>query len=339
MGAILIDRIDRLRLFIGIAEHLSFAEAARGARISAAVASRAIAALEEELRVPLFRRTTRAVALTQEGALYLERARNALAELDAAARDLSGENAEPHGSLIISAPVVFGRMHILPVVNALLSAHRQLNAQLVLTDRAVRLVDEGIDVAARIADLADSALHAVKLGDVRRVLVSSPAYLAKRGMPGRLTDLYDHCLVAFDTFAANDEWRFGVAEKAVVKVAPRLRVNSVDATIDALLGGVGIGRLLSYQVAEHIADGRLVEILADQAPHPVPINLVFQANRQRSPNVRAFIEEAKARIVPILSRWVLETDVMMMGGAQPRVRTRPLKSRLPICTPFMRRMS
>jgi len=167
---IIIDRIDRLRLFIGIAERLSFAAAARHARISAAAASRAIAALEEELRVPLFRRTTRAVTLTQEGATYLERARTALAELDAAALALSGDNAKPHGSLIISAPVVFGRMHILPVVNALLSAHRGLNAQLVLTDRVVRLVDEGIDVAVRIADLADSALHAVKLGEVRRVL-------------------------------------------------------------------------------------------------------------------------------------------------------------------------
>jgi len=291
-----------LRLFIGVAELRSFADAARGARISAASASRAIAALEEELRVPLFRRTTRAVALTQEGALYLERARAALSELDEAALDLSGENPEPRGSLIVSAPVVFGRMHILPVVTTLLASHRQLNAQLVLTDRVVRLVDEGIDVAVRIADLADSALHAVRLGEVRRVLVASPGYLAKRGTPGRLTELYDHCLVAFDNFAVNDEWRFGAAEKASVRVVPRLRVNSVDATIDALLAGVGIGRLLSYQVAGQIAQGNLVELLADQAPLPVPINLVFQANRQRSPNVRAFIEEAKARIVPLLAR-------------------------------------
>ena len=294
------DRIDRLRLFIRIAECRSFADAARSARISATAASRAIAALEDELRVPLFRRTTRAVALTQEGAIYLERARTALAELDAGALDLSGENAEPHGSLIISAPVVFGRIHILPVVNALLAAHRGLNARLVLTDRVVRLVDEGVDVAVRIADLADSGLHAVKLGEVRRVLVASPAYLAKRGTPIKLAEIYDHCLVAFDNFVANDEWRFGVTEKAVVKVAPRLRVNSVDATIDALLGSVGIGRLLSYQVAEHIADGRLVEILSDQAPLPVPVNMVFQANRQRSTNVRAFIDEAKRRIVPVL---------------------------------------
>ena len=253
------------------------------------------------MRAPLFRRTTRAVSLTQEGAFYLERARAALAELDAAALALSGEDAQPQGSLMISAPVVFGRMHILPVVNTLLATYRQLNAQLVLTDRVVRLVDEGIDVAVRIADLADSALHAVRLGEVRRVLVASPAYLAKRGTPTRLTELYDHCLVAFDSFAANDEWRFGVAEKASVKLSPRLRVNSVDATIDALLTGVGIGRLLSYQVADLVAQGKLVELLADQTPLPVPIHMVFQANRQRSPNVRAFINEAKARIPPLLA--------------------------------------
>lgn len=302
MGEIIIDRIDRLRLFIGVAECLSFVEAARALRISAAAASRAIAALEDDLRVPLFRRTTRAVSLTQEGTVYLERARTALAELDAAAIDLRGENAEPRGSLIISAPVVFGRMHILPVVNALLSAHRRLNAQLVLTDRVVRLVDEGIDIAVRIADLADSALHAVRLGDVRRVLVASPDYLARRGTPARLTDLYDHCLVAFDNFAVNDEWRFGVMEKAVVKLAPRLRVNSVDATIDAVLHGVGIGRLLSYQVADLVVGGRLIEVLADQTPYPVPIHMVFQANRQRSPNVRAFLDQAKLTIPPLLMR-------------------------------------
>jgi DNA-binding transcriptional LysR family regulator len=252
------------------------------------------------LNVPLFRRTTRAVALTQEGALYLERARAALAELDAAARALAGDNATPQGSLIISAPVVFGRMHILPVLNTLLSAYPLLNAQLVLTDRVVRLVDEGIDLAVRIADLADSALHAVRLGEVGRVLVASPAYLARRGTPVRLTDLHDHCLIAFENFAVNDEWRFGLAERAVVKVTPRLRVNSVDATIDAVIAGVGIGRLLSYQVADHLVAGRLVEVLAEHAPHPVPVHLVFQANRQRSPNVRAFIEAARARIPALL---------------------------------------
>ena len=151
-----------MRLFIGIAESLSFAEAARAQRISAAAASRAIAALEAEVRAPLLRRTTRAVALTQEGAFYLERVRAALAELDAAARALIGEDADPQGSLMVSAPVVFGRMHVLPVIDTLLARYRALDVRLVLTDRVVRLVDEGIDVAVRIADLADSALHAPK---------------------------------------------------------------------------------------------------------------------------------------------------------------------------------
>jgi len=285
-----------LRLFIGVAEKGSFAEAARAARVSAAAASRAIAALEDELHAPLFRRTTRAVALTQEGAIYLEHARTAIAELDTAALNLSGEDTTPHGSLIVSAPVVFGRMHILPVINALLAQHRALNAQLMLTDRVVRLVDEGVDLAVRIADLADSTLHAVKLGEVRRILVSSPDYLARRGTPAQIADLYDHCLVAFDNFSQNGEWRFGTAERVSIKLTPRLLVNSVDATIDAVVGGLGIGRVLSYQVAAHLAAGRLVEVLPDDAPYPVPINLVFQANRQRSPNVRAFIAEAKARI-------------------------------------------
>jgi DNA-binding transcriptional LysR family regulator len=296
------DRIDRLRLFIGVAEKGSFAEAARTARVSAAAASRAIAALEDELRAPLFRRTTRAVALTQEGSIYIEHARNAIAELDTAALNLSGEDTAPHGSLIVSAPVVFGRMHILPVINALLAQHRALNAQLILTDRVVRLVDEGVDLAVRIADLADSTLHAVKLGEVRRILVASPEYLGRRGTPTQPADLYDHCLAAFDNFSQNGEWRFGTAERVSVKVTPRLLVNSVDATIDAVVSGLGIGRVLSYQVADHIATGRLVEVLSEHAPYPVPVNVVFQANRQRSPNVRAFIAEAKARIPSRLAR-------------------------------------
>src|SRR6516162_8996650 len=177
------DRFEALKTFVAVAEHRSFAEAARTLRISPTAASRAIAGLEDALGVTLVRRTTRSVGLTPEGTAYLERCRVALDELDAAERSLRGENAEPRGELIVTAPVVFGRMHILPIVTKLLRAHPQLDVHLILVDRVIRLVEEGIDVAVRIADLSDSSLHAIRVAEVRRVLVASPAYLAEQGVP------------------------------------------------------------------------------------------------------------------------------------------------------------
>jgi DNA-binding transcriptional LysR family regulator len=288
------DRLDTLRLFAAVAEKGSFAEAARAGRVSPAAASRAIAELERELGVPLFRRTTRSVGLTSEGAAYLESVRTSLELLDEAGRSLRGADAEPRGEMVVTAPVVFGRLHILPLVTRLIDAHPGLNVRLMLMDRVVRLVDEGIDVAVRIADLSDSALHALRVAEVRRVLVASPAYLERHGAPANVAQLHDHALIAFDTFAANGEWRFGPQGRPAIHIAPRLTTNSVDAAIDAAIGGFGIARTLCYQVERHIRDGRLVYLLPELDPPPVPVSLVYLANRQASPNVRTLINEAKA---------------------------------------------
>ncbi len=287
------DQLDRLRLFVAVADKASFVEAARSLGVSPTAASRAVAALEDELGVVLLRRTTRSVTLTPEGVAYLERARRALDELDDAARFLRGARAEPGGLLIVTAPVVFGRLHILPIVTKLLGAHPGLAARLTLTDRVVRIVEEGIDVAVRIADLTDSALHAVRVAEVRRTLVASPGYLAARGEPGSPEDLMDHDLIAVDLFAGNAEWRFGVDLKRVVRFEPRLATNSVEAAIDAAIGGAGLTRTLSYQTDAHVAAGRLRYVLPEFDPRPTPIHLVYQVNRLRSPNVRAFLDEAK----------------------------------------------
>ena len=175
------DRLDILRTFVAVAERASFAKAARSLRISPTAATRAIAALEKELGVAVFRRTTRSVGLTEEGAAFLERCRPALVELEEATRTARGESSEPRGTLVMTAPVVFGRMYIRPLATRLLRLHPKLNVQLILTDRICRLVDEGIDLALRIADLSDSSLRAVRVGQVRRLLVASPAYLTTRG--------------------------------------------------------------------------------------------------------------------------------------------------------------
>jgi DNA-binding transcriptional LysR family regulator len=288
------DRLDSLRTFIAVADKGSFTEAARSLNVSGTAATRGVAALEAALGVTLFMRTTRSVRLTEDGAAYLERCRAALADLDDAAEMLRRRTSEPRGTLVVTAPVVFGRLHILPVVTQLLGRFPALDVRLMLIDRVVRLAEEGIDVAVRIADLSDSALHALRVAEVRRVLTASPDYLAQHGEPKSATELHEHVLISFDQLAgANSEWRFGATGKPTIRIAPRLTVNSADAAIAAARAGLGIVRTLSYQVAEDVAAGRLRPVLAELEPPPVPVNLVFQASRRSSPNVRTFLDTAK----------------------------------------------
>jgi DNA-binding transcriptional LysR family regulator len=287
------DRLEALRTFVTVAEHRSFSAAARQLHISAAVASRAVSGLEEELGVALLHRTTRSVTLTPEGSAFVARCREALGTLDDARRDLQGGRAEPRGLLVVNAPVVFGRLHVLPIVSRLLRAHPALAVRLTLTDQIARLAEDGIDVAVRAGELIDSALLAVKLIEVHRVPVASPNYLADRGTPATPAELASHDLIGFDGFALGDEWRFGNDGQTTVRFAPRLVTNSVEAAIDAAIDGLGIARPLTYQVERPLAEGRLVRLLEAFDPPPVPISLVFQANRRGSPNVRALIETAQ----------------------------------------------
>lgn len=290
------DRLLALRTFVAVARQRSFAGAARTLRLSPTAASRAVALLEDELGLPLLLRTTRSVSLTPEGTTYLETCQAVLAQLDDAARLLRGEDAEPRGRLVVTAPVVFGRIHILPAVTALLRAHQRLAIELQLTDRIVRLAEEGIDAAVRIGELSDSALHQAKLTQVRRVLVASPAYLAARGEPIEPADLAGHDLVAFDTFTSNGEWRFTASGRPAIRVEPRLVTNSVEAAIEAVSGGLGIARVLSYQVSRAVAAGGLRILLPAFEPPPVPVSLVFPANRRGSANVRALVQAVQQHL-------------------------------------------
>jgi DNA-binding transcriptional LysR family regulator len=288
------DRLEMLRTFVAVADHASFAEAARRLRVSSTAASRAVAALEQSLGTALLRRTTRSVRLTDEGATYLERCRAALTDLDDAALALRGAGALPGGNLVVTAPVTFGRIHILPIATGLLRHHPRLDVELTLIDRVVRLVDEGIDLAVRIGDLSDSSLHALKVAEVRRVLVASPGYLAARGMPANVPALHGHSLISFTEIDRAHEWRFGATGKTAIRIEPRLTVNTADAAIMAAADGVGIARVLSYQALEAVASGRLVTLLDAFSPPPSPVHLVYQANRRASVNVRAFIDAARA---------------------------------------------
>lgn len=287
------DRLERIRIFQMVADQSSFAEAARRLRIAPVAATRAVAALEKDLGVRLLRRTTRSVALTDQGAEYLSRSRRALEELDDAARVVRGEDARPRGVLVVTAPVMFGRLHIMPIVTGLLREHPELLVHLILLDRVTRLAEEGIDVAVRIAHLPDSALRAAPLATVTQVLVASPEYLARRGTPAKQEDLAAHDLIAFDSATLNMESRRSEVEARLV---PRFLTNSVDASIDAALQGFGIARLFSYHVARDVEAGRLVRLLPEMTHDSIPVSVVYQASRQPSPNLKAFFEATRGAL-------------------------------------------
>ncbi|MEV4932548.1 LysR family transcriptional regulator [Sphingobium sp. LMA1-1-1.1] len=284
------DRFESLSAFVAVADQRGFAAAARALEMSPPAVTRAIAALERHLGVTLFHRSTRAVSLTDEGAAFLDRARRILSELREAEQIAMGGRSVPRGQLYVTAPVMFGRLHVLPVINALLATHAGLTARMMLLDRNVRIIEEGIDVAVRIGALTDSALRVVTIGSVRQTIVASPAYLAEHGVPKDPADLSRHRCVAGSGVRVGSAWPFGPRGETIAEAVPRLTVNSIDATIAAAEAGVGLANVLSYQSAANIASGRLAEVLADHAPPPIPVSLLYDPGRAAMPAVRAFIE-------------------------------------------------
>jgi DNA-binding transcriptional LysR family regulator len=251
--------------------------------------------IEDDLGTPVLSRTTRSVRLTERGAIYAERCRRVLAEVEEARCQARDEDAEPRGLLSVTAPVMFGRLHVLPLTEALLHKHSALKIRLTFLDRVTHLVEEGFDLAVRIGTLNDSALVAVPLTEVRRVLVASPDYLRSQGTPGSPADLKKHSIVAFEGVGSTNEWRFGGAAPTNVNVQPRLSVNNADAAIGCALHGGGITRVLSYQVADELASGRLCRVLQPHEPAPVPVSLLYPSSRRGSPNITAFVAQARER--------------------------------------------
>ncbi len=268
------DRLDEWQVFAAVAALRSFAAAARQLGRSPQAVTRAVAALEARIGVKLLHRTTRSVSLTSDGERYLEAARRAVAEFQAleAPRDSS-----VRGRVAITAPVLYGQLRVMPVVAELLAAYPEVDARVVLLDRVVALAEEGVDVGIRVGALPDSALRARPLGVVRSVLVASPAYLARGGTPRRPEALADHaCIALTATTPIVERWAFpGERRERSVAVRPRLVVNTGQAAIDAALAGLGIVRVLSYQVDELVAQGRLRVVLAGHEPPPVPVQLVM----------------------------------------------------------------
>lgn len=295
------DRLHEMEVFVAVADAGSFARAGARLRISPPAVTRAVASLEERLGARLLNRTTRSLALTEAGGRFLERARRLLAEIEEAERGALDERAAPAGHLVVTASVTFGRAAVAPVLNELLRAHPSITASLLLLDRTVNLVEEGVDVAVRIGRLPDSTLVARRVGEVQRILVASPDYLARRGHPGAPAELARHDVIAFTGLMPARAWRFGDgATLARVALQPRLELNDAAAAIAAAEAGDGITIALSYMVAERIAAGRLTPVLARYTPPPVPVQIVHPPSRPLAPKVRAFVDFAAPRLAQLL---------------------------------------
>jgi DNA-binding transcriptional LysR family regulator len=285
------DRIDAMQAFVAVADLRGFAPAARKLKLSPSAVTRLVAALEQRLGARLLQRTTRSLALTDVGSRYLERARRILADVEEAERAAEGERTRPSGRLVVSAPVGFGRLHVSPVMSAYLRRYREVSGELRLEDRLVNLVEDGIDLAVRIGHLADSSLVARQVGEMRRIVVASPAYLKRHGQPESPEAIAAHDTIQFGASAITTDWRFVRDGREIrIDVTPRLVTNSADAAIDFAAEGGGLTRVLAYQAAAAVKRGRL-RIVLDTFEQPVlPIHVVYPTSRLLSAKVRTFID-------------------------------------------------
>lgn len=291
------DRFHQIQVYVAVAEEQGFAAAARRLQLSPPAVTRAVAALEETLGVKLLNRTTRFVRATEAGQRYLEDARQILAQLEIADEAAAGINAEPRGHLAVTAPVLFGRKFVMPGIVEYLQRYPGMEVDAVFLDRVVNLLEEGMDVSVRIGDLPDSSMQALRVGTVRSVVVAAPEYLARVGVPRAPQELLAHSAIVSSAGSFSAGWRFASnAGEHPLRVKPRLRVTANDAAVAAASQGLGITQLLSYQVAEDVAAGRLEILLKEFEPPAYPVHIVHREGRHSSAKVRAFIDLLAARL-------------------------------------------
>ncbi|MER2195723.1 LysR family transcriptional regulator [Methylobacterium brachiatum] len=302
------DRLEAMRVFVTALDEGSLACAGRRLSRSPAAMTRAIAALERHVGARLLHRTTRGLQLTEAGEQYAAVCRRVLTDLEEADLALAGNRAAPRGVLTVTAPVMFGTRVLRPVVGEFLRAYPAMQVRYLLLNRVTNLVDEGIDVALRIAPLQESSLIAVRIGEVRRVLCASPRYLADRPPINTLADLARHDCIGIEPTSPTDIWSFPPARGSriarTVRVKPRLMVNTDDAAVGAAIDGEGIVRIFSYKIQDEVRDGRLAVLLPADEPPPVPIHLVVSPDRLALAKVRAFMDFAAARLRTHLDRMV-----------------------------------
>jgi DNA-binding transcriptional LysR family regulator len=287
------DRLEAMQVFVAVAEQASFAAGARKLSLSAARVTRAVSGLEQHIGARLLHRTTRVVRLTEAGASYLVHCKRILGDLEEAESLAASAHGQLVGQLTITAPVIFGRLCVTPVILGFLKRHPRVGVRAVFSDQVLDLLDQNIDVAVRIAHLPDSSFSAVRVGAVRRVVCASPAYLRAHGVPARPSDLQQHELVVFSGLGAPAEWSFWVGGRSEsFTPRSRLNANSGDLAIAAALAGHGLTRVLSYQIAEEVRAKRLRIVLSEFELPPVPVHLVHREGRATSGRVRAFVDQA-----------------------------------------------
>jgi DNA-binding transcriptional LysR family regulator len=287
------DRFHLIQVFVAVVDCQGFAGAARKLAISPPAVTRAVNELEGHLGLRLLTRTTRSVRVTDMGKRYAQDCRRILAELAEADESVSGMHSGPRGRLTVTAPVLFGGIYVTPIVTAYLQRYPEVSASCMFLDRVVNLMEEGVDVAIRIGELPDSNMQAIRVGQVRRIICASPTYLASQGIPVVPDDLQQHTLVLASGITPNPEW--GLVQHGqphTVGLQARMTTTTNDAALAAVVGGFGLTRLLSYQVAEHLRAGSLKILLAEYEPAPLPIHVVHGEGRRAPQRVRAFIDLA-----------------------------------------------
>ncbi|HSH97383.1 MAG: LysR family transcriptional regulator [Methylophilaceae bacterium] len=287
------DKYHLLNVFVAVVEEEGFSAAAKRLKMSPPAVTRAIVALEDQLNVQLLIRTTRVVRPTDSGIRYFEDSKRILASIIEADESAVGINALPSGVLSVTAPVQFGKIFVMPLINDYLARYPNVSANCLFVDRVVNFVDEGMDVGLRIGHLPDSSLKAIKVGHISRVVCATPAYLNRYGTPLHPQDLRNHFLISATGVTQAMEWDFiNSREPVSVKIQPKLLTNTIDSAIQALLGSHGIARLLSYQVADLLAEGLLVRILDDYEESELPIHVIHREGRYGSAKVRSFVDMA-----------------------------------------------
>ncbi|MED5594290.1 LysR family transcriptional regulator [Janthinobacterium sp. P210006] len=291
------DRLESMTILLAVVDAGSLSAAARHLGMPLATVSRKVAALETHLGTRLLHRTTRQLALTEAGGSYVAACRRILEEIAEAERTATGEYVAPKGELTVTASVVFGRLHIVPVVAEFLAQYPEIEIKLVLTDRVVHLMDEQVDVAVRIGDLPDSSFIATRVGTVRRVVCASPGYLAAHGVPLAPGDLAAHDCISFEVLESRRAWVFGTGKSAQsVPVHARLAVNTVDAAIAAATLGVGVIRVLSYQVMDALRSDALRIVLAPFEAAPLSVSLLHKGQAPLPLKLRAFLDFVTPRL-------------------------------------------
>ncbi|MCF8167880.1 MAG: LysR family transcriptional regulator, partial [Rhodoferax sp.] len=290
------DRFHLINVFVAVVDTHGFAGAARKLNMSPPAVTRAINELETHLGLRLLTRTTRTVRVTDAGERYVQDCKRILAEMLEADESVSGMHSSPRGRLTITAPVLFGGMYVTPIVTEYLNRYPEVSASCLFLDRVVNLLDEGADVAVRIGELPDSTMQAIRVGQVRRVICASPQYLAEHGIPISPDDLQAHTIISASRVTPNPEWK--LVENGVprsIRLQARMITTTNDSALAAAVGGFGVTRLLSYQVAEYLRAGKLKTVLPDFEPNALPVHVVHREGRQAPQRVRAFLDLAIER--------------------------------------------